>query len=170
MSASAGGEATRRVKREEAAARQERLVELVDAVAIRRVLSGCPSAVEALTSLEREVVISIVDLLGADLEITAAGLGIGRKSLDLAVRRQRRRVAELTRDLMAAVMLRPAAELVEAVATGDADGVAGVLTGLDSQHLAALAVVLAAAVTDRSVLPSPVGDPAGMPMGDHAGV
>lgn len=170
MSASAGGEATRRVKREEAAARQERLVELVDAVAIRRVLSGCPSAVEALTRLEREVVISIVDLLGADLEITAAGLGITRNSLDWAVRRQRRRVGELTRDLWAAVMLRPAAELVEAVAAGDGGAVERVLSPLSRQQFAALAVVLAAAVADPSVLPDACGERAGIPMDDHAGV
>lgn len=81
MSGRVGGQTTGRVARELAAEQQERLVELVDAVAIRRALSGCPSALGAMTHLEREVVIAIADTYGGDLEITAAGLGITRGSL-----------------------------------------------------------------------------------------
>lgn len=141
MSARNGGDTTGRVARELAAERHEHAVELIDAEAIRRALRGSPVA---LTALERDVVITIADLDGLDRQITAAGLGVTRDALDHMIKRRRPRAAALTRDLWAAVMLRPAADLVEAVRAGDAGAVAGVLVGLDRQRLAAMAVVLAA--------------------------
>lgn len=152
-----GGATTGRVARELAVERHERAVELIDAEAIRRALSGSPAG---LTALERDVVITIADLDGLDRRITAAGLGVSLNALEYAILRRRQRVPELTRDLWAAVMLRPAALLVDAVRAGDADGVAAVLAGLDAQGFAALAVVLAAAVSDASILPAVVDDPA----------
>ncbi len=146
------GELTGRVARELATARHERQVELVDAVTIRRALSGCPSVLDAMTDLERDLVVAIADIDGLDREISARGLGISKGALEWTIIRRRRRVAALTRDLWAAAALRPAADLVGAVGSGDGEAVASLLTGLDSQRLAALAVVLAAAVADPDVL------------------
>lgn len=148
MTARNGGDTTGRVIREQSVERHERLVELVDAVAIRRALSGCPSAIEALTALEREVVIAVADIDGLDRQVTARGLGLSKGGLDWAIVRQRRRVDELTRDLLAASMLRPAGDLVAAVAAEDPNAVAAVLLGRDLQRLAALCVVLASMVAD----------------------
>lgn len=139
------GEATSRIKRELATAAQERAVHLIDGEAIRRALLGCPAV---LTELEREAVIAVCDAGEMDRELTAAGLGLSRRSLDDQIKTRRRRVPVLTRDLQAAAMLRPAAELVEAVGAGDADAVAAVLTPMDRQRLAVLAVVLASMVAD----------------------
>ena len=142
------GEATGRLLREQARERHEQAVHLLDAEAIRRVLSGCPAW---LTELEREAVVTIADVGGLSREITARGLGVSEGALDWAITR-RRRVAALTRDLWAGAALRPAAELVGAVGAGDAGAVASLLCALDPQRLAALAVVLAAAVADPDVL------------------
>ena len=155
------GELTGRVARELATERHERLVELVDAVTIRRALSGCPSVLEAMTDLERELVVAIADIDGLDREITARGLGISKGALEWTITRRRRRVEALTRDLWAASALRPAAELIAAVGAGDAGAVASLLRPLDPQRFAALAVVLAAAVADPDVL-------TGIPMPDDA--
>ena len=146
------GEATRAVKRALAVRRHERAVHLVDGAAIRRALSGCPSAIKAMTDLEREVVIAIADTDGIDREVTAAGLGISRSTLDWKITHQRRRAAALTRDLWAAAMLQPAADLVSAVRENDPGAVAEVLVGLDPQRLAALCVVLAARVADAELM------------------
>lgn len=118
---------------------------LVDAEAIRRALLGSPVA---LTQLERGVVVAIADMDGLDREITARGLGISLDALKDRIRSRRRRVPVLQRELLAASMQGPADELVGAVAAGDADAVAGLLTGLDRQRFAALAVVLASMVAD----------------------
>lgn len=148
MSGRTGGETTGRVARELAAERHEKAVHLVDGEAIRRALSGCPTA---LTELERGVVITIADTDGLDREITAQGLGMSRGTLDWAILRRRQRVPVLTRDLLAAALLRPAGDLVDAVRDADADAVAGVLSGLDRQRLAALRVVLASLVLDAEL-------------------
>lgn len=148
MAARTGGETTGRVARELAAERHEKAVHLVDGEAIRRALSGCPTA---LTELERGVVITIADTDGLDREITAQGLGMSRGALDWAILRRRQRVPALTRDLMAAALLRPAGDLVGAVRDADAEAVAGVLSGLDRQRLAALCVVLASLVLDAEL-------------------
>jgi len=140
-----GGQTTGRMIRELARERHERVVHLVDVEAVRRALLGSPTA---LTELERGAVIALCDLYGLDVTITAAGLGVAPNTVDWTIRRNRKRLPGLTRDLMAAAMLRPAGELVEAVAAGDADAVAGLLTDLDRQRLAALAVVLASMVAD----------------------
>lgn len=161
------GETTGRVKREIAVERHERAVHLVDGEAIRRALLGSPVA---LTELERGAVISIASMDGFDRELSAQGLGVSRNTLDSAIAHHRRRLPGLTRDLWAATALRPAGALVEAVASQDAGGVASVLCGLDRQRLAALAVVLAAAVTDPSILPDTGDEPTGIPIADHAGV
>lgn len=145
------GEATRAVKRALAEQGHERARHLIDAVAIAKALEGSPVA---LTELERDAVIVIADTDGIDREITAAGLGISRSGLDWAIIRQRRRVPALTRDLWAAVMLRPAADLVSAVRAHDPDAVASVLLGLDRQRLAALAVVLASMLADADLTTS----------------
>lgn len=139
------GETTGRVKRELAVEAHERAVHLIDLEAVRRVLSGIPAV---LTELERGAVIALCDAGGLDATVTAQGLGIAPSTVDWTIRRHRRRAAVLTRDLQAAVMLRPAAELVEAVAAGDAEAVAGVLLPLGRQQFAALAVVLASMVAD----------------------
>ncbi len=166
----AGGELTGRVARELAAERQRRLVELVDAEAIRRALSGCPSVLAGMTQVERELVIAIADMDGFNHRITAEGLGLSPRGLADAMVTQRRRAGGLTRDLQAAVMLRPAAELVAAVAGSDADAVASVLSPLSLQQFAALAVVLAAAVSDPSILPVAGKCDTGIPTFDDAGV
>lgn len=139
------GETTGRIKRELAVEAHERAVHLIDLEAVRRVLSGIPAV---LTELERGAVIALCDAGGLDATVTAQGLGIAPSTVDWTIRRHRRRAAVLTRDLQAAVMLRPAAELVEAVAAGDAEAVAAVLCGLGRQQFAALAVVLASMVAD----------------------
>lgn len=131
------GETTGRVKRELAVEAHERAVHLIDLEAVRRVLSGIPAV---LTELERGAVIALCDAGGLDATVTAQGLGVAPSTVDWTIRRHRRRAAVLTRDLQAAVMLRPAAELVEAVAA--------VLTPLGQQQFAALAVVLASMVAD----------------------
>ena len=154
------GETTGRIARELAAERHERAVHMLDATAMIRVLRGSPAI---LTELEREAVIVLADSDGVDRRIVAEGLGVKKNTLDRMILDRRRRVPVLTRDLQAAVMLRPAAELVSAVASGDADRVASVLSPLGLQQFAALAVVLAAAVSDGSVL-------AGIPTTDDAGV
>lgn len=138
------GEATGRLLREQARERHEQAVHLLDAEAIRRVLSGCPAW---LTELERDAVVTIADVGGLSREITARGLGVSEGALDWAITRRRRATA-LTRDLMAAAALRPAADLVEAVAARAAGAVARVLSGLDRQRPAALAVVLALMTAD----------------------
>lgn len=145
MSGRPGGETTGRIKRELAVEAHERAVHLIDLEAVRRVLSGIPAV---LTELERGAVIALCDAGGLDATVTAQGLGIAPSTVDWTIRRHRRRAAVLTRDLQAAVMLRPAAELVEAVAAGDAEAVAGVLLPLGRQQFAALAVVLASMVAD----------------------
>lgn len=145
MSARDGGSATGRIARELAVDRHEKAVHLLDVEAIRRVLSGSPAF---LTHAEREAVFVLADSDGIDRTIVADGLGMKRDAVDWAVLRRRKRASELTRDLQAAAMLRPAGELVEAVAAEDRDGVAAVLTGLSLQQFAALAVVLAARVVD----------------------
>lgn len=157
------GEATGRLLREQARERHERAVELVDVEAVRRALTGCPSVLGAMTDLERELVVTIADVGGLSREITARGLGVSGGALDWAIKSRRRRVAALTRDLWAAAALRPAADLVDAVAAGDADAVASLLLGLDRQHLAALAVVLAAVVSEPSLITR-------IPMDDHASI
>lgn len=157
MTGRTGGATTGRVARELAVERHERAVELIDVEAIRRALAGSPVA---LTALERDVVITIADLDGLDRQITARGLGLSLNAVEYAITRRRRRVPSLTRDLWAAVMLRPASALVDAVRAGDAEAVAAVLAGLDAQGFAALSVVLAAAVSDASILPAAVDDPA----------
>ena len=139
------GETTGRIKRELATAAQERAVHLIDLEAVRRVLSGIPAV---LTELERGAVIALCDAGGLDATVTAQGLGIAPSTVDWTIRRHRRRAAVLTRDLQAAAMLRPAAELVSAVADSDADTVASVLSPLSLQQFAALAVVLASMVAD----------------------
>lgn len=63
-----------------------------------------------------------------------------------------------------------AAVLVSAVAGSDAAGVASVLSSLSLQQFAALAVVLAAAVTDPSILPDTALEHDGIPTFDDAGV
>jgi hypothetical protein len=143
------GAATRDVKFALAKAEHERAMELVDVTAVLRALSGSPVA---LTELERDVVIVLADRDGISRQITAEGLGISKSGIDWAVTRQRRRVPALTRDLWAAAMIRPAADLVSAVRHNDPEAVAEVLLGLDRQRLAALAVVLAAAVTDPDLM------------------
>lgn len=152
------GEAGRAAARELAAEANERAVHLVDVEAVRAALLGTPVA---LTELERGAVVALCDLGGFDVAITAAGLGVSVKRLGDRMRVRRRRVPALTRDLWAAVMLRPAADLVDAVASRDAEAVASALCGLNRQHLAALAVVLAAAVRDSSLI-------SGVPIPDHA--
>lgn len=161
------GETTGRIKRELATAAQERAVHLIDGEAIRRALLGCPAV---LTELEREAVIAVCDAGEMDRELTAAGLGLSRRSLDDQIKTRRRQVPALTRDLQAAAMLRPAAELVEAVGAGDAGAVAVVLSSLSLQQFAALAVVLAAAVSDPSILPDTGVERDGIPTFDDAGV
>lgn len=167
MTGSAGGELTGRVARELAAERQQRAVHLLDGEAIRRALLGCPAV---LTELEREAVIAVCDVGQLDRELTAAGLGVSRRSLDDRIKTRRRRVPGLTRDLKAASALRPAAVLVAAVAGSDAAGVASVLSLLSLQQFAALAVVLAAAVSDPSILPVAGECDTGIPTFDDAGV
>lgn len=134
------GAATRDVTLALARADHERAVELVDVTAVLRALSGSPAV---LTALERDVVVVLPDRDGISRQIVAEGLGITRHSVDDAICRQRRRVPALTRDLWAAAMLRPAADLVSAVRANDPVAVARVLVGLDCQRLAALAVDLA---------------------------
>lgn len=161
------GEATGRIARELAAERHERAVHMLDATAMIRVLRGSPAI---LTELEREAVIVLADSDGVDRRIVAEGLGVKKNTLDRMILDRRRRVGGLTRDLMAASALRPAAELVAAVAGSDAGGVAAVLSGLSLQQFAALAVVLAAVVSDPSILPDAGVDHDGIPTFDDAGV
>ena len=163
----AGGELTGRVARELAAERHERAVHMLDATAMIRVLRGSPAI---LTELERDAVIVLADSDGVDRRIVAEGLGVKKNTLDRMILDRRRRMGGLTRDLQAAAMLRPAAELVAAVGAGDASAVAAVLTPMDRQRLAALAVVLAAAVSDPSILPVAGQCDTGMPTFDDAGV
>lgn len=161
------GETTGRIARELAAERHERAVHMLDATAMIRVLRGSPAI---LTELERDAVIVLADSDGVDRRIVAEGLGVKKNTLDRMILDRRRRVPVLTRDLQAAAMLRPAAELVAAVAGSDADAVASVLSGLSLQQFAALAVVLAAAVSDPSILPDTALESNGIPTFDDAGV
>lgn len=167
MSARPGGETTGRIKRELAVEAHERAVHLIDLEAVRRVLLGIPAV---LTELERGAVIALCDAGGLDATVTAQGLGVAPSTVDWTVRRHRKRAAALTRDLQAAAMLRPAAELVTAVAGSDAEAVASVLSSLSLQQFAALAVVLAAAVSDPSILPDAGVERDGIPTFDDAGV
>lgn len=139
------GTASSRVRREKAIERHERAVHLLDVEAMLRVLSGSPTF---LTEVEREAVIVLADRDGLDRQIVADGLGVQRSTLGDLIEVRRRRLPRITRDLWAAVMLRPARELVDAVAGEDSGAVAGVLVPLDRQHLAALRVVLASMVAD----------------------
>jgi len=97
----------------------------------------------------------IADLDGLDREITAAGLGISRSSLDDRIAKRRRNLPGLAADLLALTMTGPAEDLVSAVAGRDADAARGALAGWDRQHLVALAVVLA----DIAAQPLPPVDP-----------
>lgn len=146
--------------RQETVTAHEQAVHLIDLEAVRKALLGVPVV---LTELEAGAVVALCDLGGLDYTITAQGLGISYAAFKDRIKTRRRRVGGLTRDLQAAVMLRPAADLVAAVASGDADRVASVLSPLGLQQFAALAVVLAAAVSDGSIL-------AGIPTTDDAGV
>ena len=130
----------------------QRRVHLVDVEAVRRALLGDPAA---LTELEQGAVVALADLDGFDYTLTARGLGVSPRTLSDRVRARRRRVPALTRDLWAAVMLPAAQALVRAVRLDDADAVAAILTPLDRQRLAALAVVLADLV---AVDPDPLDD------------
>lgn len=130
------GELTGRVARELAVERHERAMALLDGEAIRRVLSGAPTF---LTPLEREAVFVLADTDGIDRAAVAEGLGCSRGALDRQIWARRERAPQLTRDLWAAAMIRPAR---------DPDAVAGVLSGLDRQRPAALAVVLASMTAD----------------------
>lgn len=145
MSANRGVETSARTRREQAVERHERAVHLLDVEAMLRVLSGSPTF---LTAVEREAVIVLADRDGLDRQIVADGLGVRRSTLGDLIEVRRRRLPRITRDLWAAVMLRPAGELVDAVASEDPDAVAAVLVGPDVQHLAALCVVLASMVAD----------------------
>jgi hypothetical protein len=145
VSGRTGGATTGRIKREMALERHEQAVHLLDVEAMRRVLSGSPAF---LTHAEREAVFVLADSDGIDRHVVAAGLGMSRDALDWAVLRRRKRSSELDRDLQAAAAIRPAAELVDAVAAESPDAVAAVLTGLSPQQFAALCVVLAARVVD----------------------
>ncbi len=119
----------------------EREVELIDATAIRRALSGCPVA---LTAMERGVVISIADTHGMDREVVAKGLGFRQRAgVDAAITRARRAVSDAEKNVLAAAAWDRAMELVEAVQDEDAQAVSAALCDLDRQGLAALAVVLA---------------------------
>ncbi len=145
MTARNGVDTSARVRREQAVERHERAVHLLDVEAMLRVLSGSPTF---LTAVEREAVIVLADRDGIDRQVVATGLGVQRSTLGDLIEVRRRRLPRITRDLWAAVMLRPARDLVDAVTVEDPAAVAGVLVGPDVQHLAALCVVLASMVAD----------------------
>lgn len=118
----------------------ERRVHLIDAESVRRALLGDPGA---LTELEQGAVVSIVDTDGFDRELTAAGLGITRGCLDKQIRRRRTLAGFAYRSALAAGKREAAADLIDAVRDRDVAAVAEVLTGLSTQGLYALAIVLA---------------------------
>lgn len=153
--------------RQETVTAHEQAVHLIDLEAVRKALLGVPVV---LTELEAGAVVALCDLGGLDYTITAQGLGISYAAFKDRIKTRRRRAPGLTRDLMAASALRPAAELVSAVAGSDADAVASVLSSLSLQQFAALAVVLAAAVSDPSILPDAGVEHDGIPTTDDAGV
>lgn len=133
------GSATREVIRALATQRHERAVHLIDLEAVRLALLGVPTV---LRELEAGAVVALCDLGGLDRELTARGLGVSRSCVDDRIAK-RRALPGLAADLLALTMTGPAADLVAAVAARDVDAVRGVLAGLDRQHLAALAIVLA---------------------------
>lgn len=126
-------------------------VHLIDTVAIERALMGSPVA---LRELEQGAVIALADLHGLHREITAAGLGIGPDTLSKRIARARERLPAARLGVLAASLAFTARALVDAVHADDAESVERVLTRLDRQSLAALAVVLA----DR-IDPASLADP-----------
>ena len=121
-------------------AEHKRAVHLIDGVAIREVLLGAP---KALTELERGAVIAVCDLHGLDRELTGRCLGLAPKSVGKLIGRRRKNVDAAFKEALAAGMVEPALELMDAVRDRDADAVADVLCELSVQGLYALAVVLA---------------------------
>ena len=154
------GETTRRTIRDLARDRHERAVHLVDVEAVRLALLGVR---KALTELEAGAVVALCDVGGFDRELTAAGLGITRSSLDDRIAKRHRQLPGLAADLLVLTMTGPAGDLVAAVTARDPDAVRDVLTGWDRQHLAALAVVLADMAADALPPADPLATPGDQP-------
>lgn len=118
----------------------ERAAHLVDVAAVRRALTGTPTA---LTKLEQGATIALCDVDGMDRELTGRSLGLAPKTVGRLIDRRRKAVDAAFKNALAAGMAEPAAGLVDAVRDRDAGAVADLLEGLSVQGLYALAVVLA---------------------------